>query len=860
MIDELCQQIEKREEFHKDYNALSQSSSLMFLRTNNAVDAHSVFRLLMSATAFALSNKEEYRKQAYSIAVMARNVITQFDETVCKEIEAIIVIILSRLGNFPAENKFTEEFSFNDYLLPTTLQLERQYHIYKNTAELSHNKPILLTDFQRNLWNAMQEHRVVIVNAPTSAGKSFVLQNHVINSVLENQSNHALYIVPSRALIEQVIIGLRDTLRGQADADSQIHITEVPQNYSDARGKIIYVLTQERAQLLLSTDISIELVVVDEAQNIADGARGIILQSVIETLLQRNSSVKIIFAMPFVKNPDVFLSVFNLGTDYTIIPSAESPVKQNLYNVQIDVHATHEARIEQIKDDGNREYLFDMRIEEDLTDEQRYLAILSVEFGRMQNNIVFGNEPSQCEKIAGFIIQLLEKKKDDELIAFSELIKEHVHKDFLLAETVLYGVAYHYGVLPSFLRKEIERLASIGKINYVVCTSTLLQGINLPAQNIFIMKPSKGRVENNKPGEMQPSEFWNLVGRAGRLTKDYEGNVFLINLQNWDRQFVNENDKRQSIYSSYQVMVSQPDSKLLDFITNTNHPSGTTGNQGFENSFMKLIDTYMGGGINKLSETLSYLDDKTRVTSLIRLVSDAAKLISIPRDILMKNPNVSAYRQQEMVDYMKDRIEDKGILYLIPPHPMKKWEIIKDDYIRLFARLNKHFKKAKSTTGSSVDALLAYRWMRGTSYSELIQDRINYKNKTKKTKKEPNVNTVARDLFKKIDTELRFEYVKFTKCYNDLLSYIISESKVKEDISSPPPLHLYLELGACLGTTITLIGLGMSRTSAAILSEFVTKASMDENEVLKWIRDTNMKALGVPDTVICEANQILWNK
>lgn len=858
MIEKLCKQIERREGYQHDYETLSQSSSLLYLRNDITIDTECIVRLLRSATTFALSADEKYRKQAYSIAIMTRNVLQYIvNEDDRDKIEAIIVVILSRLGNFPAEKKFLDEVSFDDSVLPPTLQLERQYHVLNNEAHLSFDKLLVLTDFQRDLWKAMNNHKVVIVNAPTSAGKSFVLQNYVLNAIICGTANHIIYIVPSRALIEQVIIGLKELIEDYRVVGAQIHVTEVPQDYSDTKERIVYVLTQERVQLLLETKISIDQVVVDEAQNISDGARGIILQSVVETIIKWNGFARFIFAMPFVKNPEVFLSVFNLGTDYAIIPSAESPVKQNLYNIVVDFRATQKVRIEQIKEEGNRNYLCDVELDAELTDEQRYLAILSVKFGRHQNNIVFGSEPQKCEKIAGLIIQLLEKKDDKELLEFSEFLKEHVHNDYLLAETILYGVAYHYGVLPSFIRREIERLASVGKINYVICTSTLLQGVNLPAQNIFIMKPSKGRVENNKPGVMDASEFWNLVGRAGRLTKDYEGNVFLINVQDWERKFIDEKERSKPINSAYRSMVSEADSDLISFISEISHPSGLAKNQGYENSFMKLLDAYLDGGRDRLFESLAYLNDAKRRDLVVERIEEASTHVTIPRELLLLNPNVSAYRQQEMVDYMKKRIQEEGALYLIPPHPMQKWDSIKDDYIKLFIRFGKHFKKASKTGGFAIDALLALRWMRGSSYQELLADQIRYKKEKMKTKKEPNVNSEARNLFKKIDSDLRFDYVKFTKCYNDLLTYVIRSGNITEELPGIPPLHLYLELGACSGTTISLIGMGISRTSAAILTKLAAKTTMTEEEAETWLENLNFKAFDVPDTVVFETNRVL---
>lgn len=856
MIEKLCRQIEGRERYIADYEALSRSSSLLFLKKEAEIDIEGILRLLKSATAFSLSVDEKYRKQAYSIAIMAKNVLQTINFSNKRELEAVIALILSRLGNFPAEKKFAKEVSFDESILPPTLRLERAYHYFNNQVNPSLDKLIVLTDFQCELWNAMQQHKVVIVNAPTSSGKSFVLQNYVINAILSERLKCILYIVPSRALIEQVMVELKGLIQDYSIESDTIHITEIPHDYSDVKEKIIYVLTQERAQLLLETKLSVDLLIIDEAQNIADEARGIILQSVVESIINRKEDVKIIFAMPFVKNPEVFLSVFDLGEDYVIIPTAESPVKQNLYNIVVDARVTNNVRIEHVSDAGTREYLCDIHVENGLISENRYLAILSVNFGKGQNNIVFGSEPGKCEKLSSFIIQLLEKKEDEELLAFSEFLKEHIHKDFLLAETIKFGVAYHYGALPSFIRKEIERLTVMGKINYIVCTSTLLQGVNLPAQNIFIMKPSKGRVDH-KPGMMSPSEFWNLIGRAGRLTKDYEGNVFLINIQDWERRFIDEHERQQPIYSAYNSIVSQRDSDLLQFISDHEHPSGIAVKQGYENAFMKLLDTYMIGGSDDLKRTLEHNLKEKNSALLVETIEKARSEISLPHDVLMLNPNVSAYRQQEMLDYMKKKIDKKGVNYLIPPHPMQNWGKIEDDYIRLFVRFGKHFKKDKKTSYLAIDARLALKWMRGSSYAELLADQLKYKKSKRRDNKDPNVNTEARDLFKTIDSKLRFEYVKFTKCYNDLLYYLLSDAKNKEKVAEIPPLHLFLEIGACSGTMISLIGLGISRTSAGLLTQKATKTGMDEREAEQWLRNQNLKALDIPDTVINEVKRIL---
>lgn len=54
------------------------------------------------------------------------------------------------------------------------------------------------------------------------------------------------------------------------------------------------------------------------------------------------------------------------------------------------------------------------------------------------------------------------------------------------------------------------------------CTSTLLEGVNLPADNIFVTTLQNGRRVLNQLG------FLNLIGRVERLGHSMLGNVFLI--------------------------------------------------------------------------------------------------------------------------------------------------------------------------------------------------------------------------------------------------------------------------------------------------------------------------------------------
>ncbi len=84
-------------------------------------------------------------------------------------------------------------------------------------------------------------------------------------------------------------------------------------------------------------------------------------------------------------------------------------------------------------------------------------------------------------------------------------------------------VAFHYGNIPQLVRSEVERLFSSGKLKYLICTSTLVEGVNLSCRNIFLRNPKRG-----KGNLMSREDFWNLAGRAGRWGKEFQGNIFAL--------------------------------------------------------------------------------------------------------------------------------------------------------------------------------------------------------------------------------------------------------------------------------------------------------------------------------------------
>jgi hypothetical protein len=342
MKNELCERIWSHEEFHIEKQNLTLDCLNYSLGIVENIDgriqnlSQQVSRLMECACLFSISSNSEHRKVAYELAIAAWNLFginaqPDFDQSfLCNSVSTV----LSRLGNFPAENYFWKnvgEDKSGD--IPAQLWFERENHLMQNQVRLGDHPPLVLTDFQRSLWNSLVTQSVVVVSAPTSAGKSFALQNYLAYLFSYKSVRSAVYVVPTRALISQVT---KDMSHVFSSIECKVAITEVPAEIEPTDEKaVLYVLTQERLQILLDQyDPSIDFIAIDEAQSIAEPSRGVILQTVIEKVMQKEQTGKLMFGAPFAGNPDVFLETFGIDVDNaSVMDTSDSPVTQNLIHV-----------------------------------------------------------------------------------------------------------------------------------------------------------------------------------------------------------------------------------------------------------------------------------------------------------------------------------------------------------------------------------------------------------------------------------------------------------------------------------------------------------------------------------------------
>lgn len=845
-IDNLCKRITDNPKFLAEFDAIERESILngSGLGGGIPIEDAALQRLMQSAAIFAQSGNLEWRQLAYRISIGSLTYQEKFGG-----VSNVAQLTLARLGNYPAIRFAFSSEQKTQYLVPT-LFFEIQGRQDENTVRVG-DRATTLTDMQQTVWRAVVSGKSLALSAPTSAGKSFVFLAYIESVKRSNPGNNIVYLVPSRALISQVSTDLR-----AGGIDRSYGVVSVP--IKSSRGEVgtpIYVLTPERLQVLLQSepDFKFDIAIVDEAHLIGDGSRGVVLHAVLQELYDRNSNSQFLFSSPQVRDPSIFGTIVG-NSDIDVVKTKDSPVAQNIIFLKGDSLDTRKLTVTLWRT-GKEIELTEIYSSLPVYNSEDRLIYSSWVLGAGSQSLVYADGPATCENIA---IKLKNLATDESVSSsiptlsedtinvrkeLSKFAKESVHQSYVLSETVEHGIGFHYGRIPTLLRSAIEEAFSNGYLDYIVCTSTLLQGVNMPARNVFMYNPHKG---SDKP--IEPVDFWNLAGRAGRLGKDFQGNVFLVDYDQWKSAPL-AGPKDEPVKPSLEMAIVSNFSEFREYIERNDVPSGE--NPLFESAFGKLLRDHRRGQLRKTLDRVPALSSDLK-NELEQAISEADSSIKLETDTLGQSPQISGFRQQQLYDYMVSKIEEKGPDYLIPVHPSASWQDAINKLRPVFGRVHKYLE-LKSGNHHRYWAPLALRWMRGEPLPRIIDDAIKYH---KGQGKRRDNRTIIREVLIDVESGLRFRYVNLIGCYTSVLKQALNDKGFASHVSKIPALTLYLELGAASTTMIQLMSLGLSRHTAHLVSSFTINRDMDLPAARSYLRGLNPQSLGLSPFLISEIRRV----
>lgn len=380
---------------------------------------------------------------------------------------------------------------------------------------------------QKAVYDHMSEDEYFSYSGPTSMGKSFVMRTFIRERIRKSPDCNFAILVPTKALINEVSKEIADNLGELLRQHDYRIITSAGAMILQEKNehRYMFVMTPERMmyQLIGFKDIPIHYLFIDEAQNISEKeGRSAFYYQVVGMLNRSEMQPHIIFASPHIPNPDIYLELIPNGIqgDRSEMTSLFTPVSQEKFLIDLQ-----ERKLGYYN--GLTEELHVLHSFEPDRDFQSFIS----ELGEGKKNLIYCNAKAKVVKFAREYAETLQPMDDPDLIALAEEIREQVHEDYYLAGTVEKGIAYHVGYLPTSIRLRIEELfrKRDGGIHTIFCTSTLLEGVNLPADNLFITDHKNGSYP------MSAVEFRNLIGRVGRIQYTLYGNVFLVCLADDDK-------------------------------------------------------------------------------------------------------------------------------------------------------------------------------------------------------------------------------------------------------------------------------------------------------------------------------------
>jgi hypothetical protein len=758
-------------------------------------------------------------------------------------------VVMDTLTNSPSIRLALDRGYLNlnyEEQIPLTLLFDKlkrgiQYSIFN----LEFDSIININKFQWSVYNGANSSQWVSISAPTSAGKSYMLLRILEEQYLKSDYLIGVYIVPTRALVHQVEFDITESFLKLGMKN--VHISSIPSLNADWKIQPqVYIVTQERLLWILNEepDFIPNIVIVDEAQKVGDGARGILLVQVIEELKRRSEKTKFIFSSPMSDNPEIFLQEVPIGVSCETISSEYVAVNQNLLWVSQVNRKPLEWEISLYQDEKEYPVGRFKLISRPSPESKRLPFIAFMLADKQGGNLIYANGPADAEKIALQLWDLqgkVNETNDQEVLNLIELSSKVINKKYSLNTTLKREIGFHYGNMPFLIRNEIERLFKNGKLKFLVCTSTLIEGVNLPAKSIFLRGPTKG---NGKP--MNEIDFWNLAGRAGRQGKEFQGNVICID-PSLDRVWKYPppiNKKKYSINKSIDEIVKNNKDELIDYILLSTPPNKTISTPELEYAFTYLLGEYIRNG------TLTNLEGKYDPYFLMQIsfiFEDVLRSIGIPKAILFSNPGISSISQESLLNYFREF--DGDPTELIPSLPEDENAL--DNYVRIIGRISEYLSGDPSQLNFP-HALLVLNWLRGMSLSRIIEKNWDYwKDRNKK------ISTVIRDTMRDLEEYARFRFLKYSSCYNDLLKYHFISQGNSELAQQVPQLRLWLEFGASQKTQISLMGIGLSRTSAIIISEYIANDSFDFKECIDWLSSIDLEILGLSPIVHGEISKVL---
>lgn len=423
-----------------------------------------------------------------------RNDIQQYREN--------YVLMLNSVKNKSEYKKQNADSLFDLGLTMYSREYSFKSAIYNGFACSHIDDSISLHPEQMKVLDIIGENSGVIFSAPTSFGKTFVVFEYIARVMPKT----IVLIVPTLALVDEykqkIIKKYKSTF-----SNYKVFTSIDSEKNHDFSNNNLFILTHDRVvnEEAISIFTEIDFLVIDEVYKLKtdfNDDRVLILNLAYKFLMEK--SKKYLLLAPFLKDVRNIEKIQNKPVFFS---SDFSPV----------VNKVIERRIE----NENSRNLETVKIVNELFNTKRLVYFPTV---LALNKFI--SEPYN------FKISLNRSEILDEFISWASY---EIHEEWSILKALNKGILVHHGQLPLGIRMLQLELFDAKDSGYdiMLCTATLLEGVNTACENIIITKPARNKTN------FDAFDFFNLVGRTGRLCQYYLGTAYYIRSKE-DRKYIKE--------------------------------------------------------------------------------------------------------------------------------------------------------------------------------------------------------------------------------------------------------------------------------------------------------------------------------
>lgn len=471
-----------------------------------------------------------------------------------------------------------------------------------------------------------------VIQMPTSAGKTKSTELIIRSSILSGRSRMAVIIAPFRALCSEIKNDLETAFLNEAvsidnPSDAlQSDFDFIEEHDFDATS-LVLILTPEKLMYMLRSAPEmakdIGLLIYDEGHQFDNGIRGVTYELLLASLKNLVSNeIQIILISAVINNAEQIgnwlipgekeiINGTNLLPTYRTVAYANWKSERGMLQF-VDPNSPDDVEyfVPKILDQTELKLLGRERkkqlfpIKTQGTSIALYLSLKIIRNGALA---IFCGAKKTVRSVCEHFIDLNDRDYDVKAVMaqsdnvevqkLGNLHSLHFGEQNVFTKSGRLGVFAHSGNTPQGLRLAIEHSMQTGKIKFVVCTSTLAQGVNLPIKYLLITSFYQAQQK------IKTRDFHNLIGRAGRSGIHTEGSIIFTDTELYDNRL---NQKENYKWKSSK--------ELLD--PSKSEPCGSTLLSIFDK--LRSTDGIYTLSINILDFVEAYVDDREGVEEYIK--------------------------------------------------------------------------------------------------------------------------------------------------------------------------------------------------------------------------------------------------